>query len=45
MVSRVHGEEDPKLRVHVHIVTVREDEVLPFLLLARQHDGNLKQIN
>ena len=40
-VARVHGQEDTELGVHVHHVAIREDELLPALFLAREHDVNL----
>lgn len=36
-----HGEEDPKLRVHLHAVAIGEQEAFAALLLAREHDGDL----
>ena len=36
-----HSEEDAKLRVHLHVVTVGKQEVLAALLLAGEHDGDL----
>jgi hypothetical protein len=36
-----HGQEDPKLRVHVHDVAIHEDEGLLLLLFAIQDQGDL----
>lgn len=36
-----HAEEDAKLKVHVNIVPVSEDEVFLALFLAGQDNGNL----
>ena len=43
LISWVHGEEDSELRIHVHVVSIREDEMLPLLFLAGQNHGNLTQ--
>lgn len=36
-----HGQEETKLWVQVHIVTISEDELRLALFLAGQHDGDL----
>lgn len=36
-----HGEEDAKLRVHIHVVSVSEDEVFATLLLAGENYRDL----
>lgn len=41
LLSTDHGEEDAKLGVHVHIVSIGEDKVFAPLLLAGEHDGDL----
>lgn len=41
LLSTDHGEEDAKLRVHVHVVSIGEDKVLAPLLLAGEDDGDL----
>ena len=45
LISWVHGEEDSELRIHVHVVAVCEDEMLPLLFLAGQNHGNLNDTN
>lgn len=39
--STHHSEEDAKLWVHIHIVSIGEDKVFPTFLLAGENDRNL----
>lgn len=39
--STDHSEEDAKLWVHIHVVSIGEDKVFTTFLLAGENDGNL----
>ena len=41
MMQLYHSQEDSKLGIHVHAVTIGEDEVVFAFLLAGEYDGDL----